>query len=331
MRLPLLLLLALPLSAAAQMNGSSFGNANYQVAQRQAQMANNFQRQTMERSMARMNSSSASSAAQRAQWAAKREERVAKQHAAELKATAELTRLAHRQDSLRLAHPAPNAIQTAARQKADEQALAQLTVKNYRDVFLPGQVMAAEEARSLPEKGMQDWVNISKELSDNAWWSKQDPAQLLAKVAAYRTSLTSLTTALLGFDPATAPKAERMPSTAALDAMRAKGAFDQQVATQFLQEAARVEKLGASMKLVSTLNDFNHDVAQAAARPEMQQNPQKLRNTVKSGLKDLNKAMDAYEMQMGGSQVLSYAQGTIEKCATTFLPKADKKAKKRAS
>lgn len=329
MRLPLLLLLALPLSAAAQMNGSSFGNANYQVAQRQAQMANNFQRQTMERSMARMNS--ATSAAQRAQWTAKREERVAQQHKSELKATAEFTRLARRQDSLRLAHPAPNALQTAARKKADDQALAQLAVKNYRDVFLPGQVMTAEEARSLPEKGMQDWGTISKELSDNDWWSKQDPAQLLAKVTAYRTTLTTLTTSLLGFDPATAPKPERMPSTAALDAMRAKGTFDPQVATQYLQAAARVEKLAASTKLVSALNDLNHDVAEAAARPEIQQAPQKLRNTVKSGLRDLNKAMAYYEMQTTQSPVLSYAQGTIEKCATTFLPKPAKNAKKRAS
>ena len=329
MRLPLLLLLALPLSAAAQMNGSSFGNANYQVAQRQAQMANNFQRQMMERSMARMNS--ATSAAQRAQWTAKREERVAQQHKSELKATAEFTRLARRQDSLRLAHPAPNALQTAARKKADDQALAQLAVKNYRDVFLPGQVMTAEEARSLPEKGMQDWGTISKELSDNDWWSKQDPAQLLAKVTAYRTTLTTLTITLLGFDPATAPKPERMPSTAALDAMRAKGTFDPQVATQYLQAAARVEKLAASTKLVSALNDLNHDVAEAAARPEIQQAPQKLRNTVKSGLRDLNKAMAYYEMQTAQSPVLSYAQGTIEKCATTFLPKPTKNAKKRAS
>ena len=329
MRLPLLLLLALPLSAAAQMNGSSFGNANYQVAQRQAQMANNFQRQMMERSMARMNS--ATSAAQRAQWTAKREERVAQQHKSELKATAEFARLARRQDSLRLAHPAPNALQTAARKKADDQALAQLAVKNYRDVFLPGQVMTAEEARSLPEKGMQDWGTISKELSDNDWWSKQDPAQLLAKVTAYRTTLTTLTTSLLGFDPATAPKPERMPSTAALDAMRAKGTFDPQVATQYLQAAARVEKLAASTKLVSALNDLNHDVAEAAARPEIQQAPQKLRNTVKSGLRDLNKAMAYYEMQTTQSPVLSYAQGTIEKCATTFLPKPAKNAKKRSS
>src|SRR5205823_5032440 len=124
----------------------------------------------------------------------------------------------------------PNALQTAARQKADDQALAQLTVKNYRDVFLLGQVMAAEEARSLPEKGSQDWQNITKELLDNAWWSKQDPTQLLGKITAYRTTLTTLTTNLLGFDPATVPKSEHMPSTAALDAMRAKGTFDPQVA-----------------------------------------------------------------------------------------------------
>ena len=328
MRLPLFLLLALPLSAAAQMNGSSFGNAQYQVSQRQAQMATNFQRQSMERSMARMSASS-SSRAQLAQWKEQREKRVAKQHEAELKATAELARLPRRQDSLRLARPAPNAIQTAARKKADEQALAQLTVKSYRDVFLPGQVMAAEEARSLPEKGMQDWQNISKELLDNAWWSKQDPAQLLAKVTAYRTTLTTLTTDLLGFDPATAPKAERMPSTAALDAMRAKGTFDQHVATQFLQEAARFEKVSSSTKLVSALNDFNREVAEAAARPEMQQNPQKMRNTVKSGFHDLNKAMARYELEMAQSQTLDYAQTTIEKCATTFLAKNDKSGKKR--
>lgn len=326
MRLPLLLLLALPLSAAAQMNGSSFGNAQYQVSQHQAQMANNFQRQVMERSMSRMNSSS--SRAQQAEWKAQREQRVAKQHEAELKATADLARLTRRQDSLRLVHPAPNAIQTAARKKADAQALAQLTVKNYRDVFLPGQVMAAEEARSLPEKGMQDWQNINKELLDNAWWSKQDPAQLLEKVTTARTTLTALTTALLGFDPATAPKAERMPSTATLEAMSAKGTFDPQVAAQFLQDAARVEKVSASTKLVSALNDFNHDVAEAAARPEMQQNPQKMRNAVKSGLNDLNKAMARYEAVMAQSSTLDYAQTTIAKYATTFLPK---NAKKRAS
>lgn len=324
MRLPLLLLLALPLSAAAQMNGSSFGNAQYQVAQRQAQMASDFQRQSMERSMARLNSSSFSRA-QLAEWKAQREKRVAKQQEAELKATAALARLARRQDSLRLVHPAPNAFQTAARKKADEQALAQLTVKNYRDVFLPGQVMAAEDARSLPEKGTQDWQNINKELLDNAWWSKQNSAQLLETVATYRTTLTSLTTALLGFDPATAPKAERMPSTAALEAMSAKGAFDQQVATQFLQDAARVEKVSASAKLVGALNDFNRDVAEAAARPEMQQNPQKMRNTVKSGLNDLNKAMARYEAAMAQSMTLDYAQTTIAKYATTFLPKNTKK------
>ena len=329
MRLPLLLLLALPLSAAAQMNGSSFGNSQFQVAQRQAQMANNFQRQTMERSMARMNSSS--SIAQRAQWTAQREKRVAKQHEAEQQATTALARLTRRQDSLRLVHPAPNAIQTAARKKADEQALAQLTVRNFRDVFLPGQVMAAEEARSLPEKGMQDWQKITTEMLDNDWWSKQDPTQLLSKITAYRTSLTSLTTELLGFDPATAPKPERLPSTAALDAMRTKGTFDPQVATQYLKESARVEKLGASPKLVSAINDFNRDVAEAAARPENQQNPQKMRNTVKSGLNDLNKAMARYELAMAQSPVLGYAQINIEKCASTFLPKNDKNAKKRAS
>ena len=327
MRVPLLLLLALPLAAAAQMNGSSYGNSQFQASQRQAQMSNDFQRRTMERSMERMNSSS-SSRAQLVQWKEQREKRVAKQQDAELKATAELAHLTRRQDSLRLVHPAPNAMQTATRKKADEQALAQLTVKNYRDVFLPGQVMAAEEARSLPEKGMQDWQNISKELLDNAWWSKQDNAQLLEKVTSYRTTLTSLTTALLGFDPATAPKAERMPSTDALAAMSTKGAFDPQVATQFLQDAARVEKVSASMKLVSALNDFNRDAAEAAARPETQQNPQKMRNTVKSGLNDLNKAMARYEAIMAQSGTLDYAQATIAKYATTFLPK---NAKKRAS
>ena len=329
MRIPLLLLLALPLPAVAQYGGSNYGNSQFQASQRQAQMSANFQRQTMDHMMSRMNSSP--SRAQQADWAAQREKRVAKQHEAEQKATGALARLAHRQDSIRLAHPGPNALQVAARRKADDQALAQLTVKSYRDVFLPGQVTAAEEARSLPAKGIQDWQTITKELTDNAWWSQQDPAQLPGKIAAYRTTLTALTTELLGFDPATAPKAERMPSTTALDAMRAKGLFDQQVATQFLQEAARFEKIAHSTKLVSALNDFNRELAEAATRPANQQNPQKMRNAVKSSLNDLNKGMARYELEMNQSQVLSYAQTTIEKCATSFLPKNDKSSKKRAS
>jgi hypothetical protein len=327
MRLPLLLLLALPLSAAAQMNGSSFGNSQFQASQRQAQMSMDFQRRTMERSMSRMNSASGP---QRVKLDADQKQQVAKQHEAEQKATVEFSRLARRQDSLRLVHPAPNALQTAARKKADEQALALLTVRNYRDVFLPGQVMAAEQARSLPAKGMEEWQNINKDLQDNAWWSKQDPAQLLEKVTAYRTTLTSLTTALLGFEPATAPKPQKLPSTSPLDAMVAKGPFDPQVATQFVQEAARVEKGANSTKLVSAINDFNRDLAEAAARPEFQQNPQKMRNTVKSSLNDLNKGMARYELEMGQSRMLDYAEITVNNYMAKYLPK-NEKAKKRAS
>ena len=330
MRLPLLLLLALPLTAVAQYGGSSYGNSQFQASQRQAQMSANFQRQTMDRMMTRMNSSS-SSGAQRVKWAADQEQQVAKQRAAEQQATVALTRLAHRQDSVRQGHPAPNALQTAARRKADDQQLALLTVRNYRDVFLPGQVLAAEQARSLPAKGMQDWQTISKDLLDNAWWSQQDPAQLLAKITAYRTTLTALTTDLLGFDPATAPKPEKLPSTKPLDAMVAKGPFDPQVATQFMQEAGRVEKEAKSTKLIGALNDFNREVAEAAARPEIQQNPQKLRNTVKSSLNDLNKGMARYEMEMSQSGVLSYAEITVRSYAAKYLPKNDKSAKKRAS
>lgn len=324
MRLPLLLFLALPLSAAAQMNGSSFGNSQFQASQRQAQMHRDFQRQTMERTMAR--SAASSTRAQLALSKEQREKRMAKQHEAELKATAELARLSRRQDSLRVANPAPNATQTAARAKADEQALAQLTVRNYRDVFLPGQVMVAEDARSLSEDGIRNWQSISKDLSDNDWWRKQDPAQLLAKVATYRTSLTALTTDLLGFDPAAAPKSLRIPSSATLEAM---STFDQQVATKYLQDVVRFEKEANSLRLVRILNDFNREVTEAAARPENQQDPQKMRSIVKSGMSDLNKAMLNYEMAMARSQLLNKAQTSITDYATRFLPKNDKSAKKR--
>ncbi|WP_201982985.1 hypothetical protein [Hymenobacter rubidus] len=329
LHLLLLLLLALPLHAAAQMNGSSYGNSQLQAAQRQAQMSNDFQRQVMERQLSRM--SSQASRAQLEQWAAQREQKIAKQHEAEQKATDDLARFAQRQDSLRRAHPSPNAQQAAARQQEDAQQLAVLTVRTYRDVFLPGQMLAAEQARTLSPKATQNWQAIDKDLLDNGWWSQQNPAQLLEKITAHRTALNALTTELLGFDPATAPKPERTPALSPLDAMRAKGPFDPQVATQFMVEAARVEKVAKSPGLVSAINEFNRRVSEAAARPEYQQNPQKLRSIVKSGLNAINKEMERYELEMYQSGVLNYAQTTLRNYAATYLPKNDKAARKRAS
>lgn len=61
----------------------------------------------------------------------------AKQQKQEQDATESLARLA--QEQRRQEHPAKNPQQAAAQQKADDKQLTLLAVKNYRDVFLPGQ------------------------------------------------------------------------------------------------------------------------------------------------------------------------------------------------
>ncbi|MDO7846671.1 hypothetical protein Q5H92_09910 [Hymenobacter sp. M29] len=329
MRLPLLLLLALPLPAVAQYT-TGFSNINPSGNNSMRQFSNGvnqanaiFQRQVAENRMARTyGRPQPLTAAQLQERAAQeqqlREKKVALHRAAEQHALDGLADYAHYQDSLRRAHPAATPQLAAAQEQADAQELARVKVKNYRDIFLPGQVLYAEQARLLSPSGVLAWETVNQALLDDAWWQKQEPAQVPGQLTAYRATLVALTTDLLGFDPATAPKPVRALSLDALEAMRANGPFDPQVADQYMQQAARAEKMATSTRLVGAVNEFNRLVSETTANA--QPNPQQLRNAVKSALRTVNKEMERYELEMAESEMLKHAQATVDKYATAYLP-----------
>lgn len=111
----------------------------------------------------------------------------AKQQKLEQEANESLARLTQQQRQ-RQEHPAKNPQQAAAQQKADDKQLTQLAVKNYRDVFLPGQVASALEAQQLSPSAQQTLRGLNDNLLNDAWWGKQDGAQLPAKIKPVATA-----------------------------------------------------------------------------------------------------------------------------------------------
>ena len=105
------------------------------------------------------------------------EKQQAHQQEAEAQATDYLAHFAEDQRNLRLAHPAADAQQAAAEQQEDARKLTTATVKAYREVFLPGQVLAVMQARALSPKSQRSWQAVHQDLLDKAWWGKQDAAQ----------------------------------------------------------------------------------------------------------------------------------------------------------
>ena len=105
------------------------------------------------------------------------EKQQAHQQEAEAQATDYLAHFAEDQRNLRLAHPAADAQQAAAEQQEDARELTTATVKAYREVFLPAQVLAVMQARALSPKSQRSWQAVHQDLLDKAWWGKQDAAQ----------------------------------------------------------------------------------------------------------------------------------------------------------
>ena len=250
------------------------------------------------------------------------EQQQAQQHEAEEQATDYLARFAQDQRSLRLAHPAADAQQAAAQQQEDAKQLTAVTVKTYREVFLPGQMTTALQALTLSTKGQQDLQNINKDLLDNAWWSKQEAASLNGKIAAHSNALAVLTAELLGFDIASPPPAPAPVSS--LDNMLAKDSFDQLAAAQIIREATAAEKVIAGDRLAKAVTEFKNLGILTASRPELQNDPTKLRNEVKASLRKVNKEMQRYNARVGMSGRLYNAQKAMLKSTAAYLAKNGK-------
>ena len=204
---------------------------------------------------------------------------------AEQEATEKLTRLAQEQQRKRQEHPAPNPQQAAAQQKEDDKQLALLAATYYRDVFLAGQLAKALQARSLSAPAQRDLQKLNDKLLKDEWWSKQEAAQLPANIKAYGDTLTTLVAGLLGFDLASPPPTPEQLAASRFEALRTNGKFDQAAAGQLVEEAALAEKILAGRGLAEAVVDFQK--LSTPARPELQNDPQKLRKETITSLRQV--------------------------------------------
>ncbi|MGI4867438.1 MAG: hypothetical protein ACRYFZ_26200 [Janthinobacterium lividum] len=244
----------------------------------------------------------------------------ATQQQAEQKAAAQLTQLTQEQQRRRQANPAPDAQLAAAQQQADAKQLAVLTVKTYREAYLPGQMLSALQSLALPAKTQQELQALNHDLLDNGWWSKE-AAQAPAKVAAYGNTLATLTTNLLGFELASPPPAPAPLATSALNEMLAKDSFDRLAAAQLIQTATQAEKRLAGARLALAVKDFQELGAKVAAIQEPQPDLKQQRNEVKKSLQRVNRELARYNAQVGNSGSLAQVQKAILKSTSDYLAK----------
>ena len=255
-----------------------------------------------------------------------RQQAQAKQQKLEQDATESLARLAQEQQRQRQEHPAKNPQQAAAQQKADDKQLTLLAVKNYRDVFLPGQLLTALDAQQLSPSAQQSLQNLNGSLLDDAWWSKQDDPQATGKVKAYGDTVAALTAGLLGFNFAAPPAKPAKFSVSSLNERLATDAFDQNAATQLMREAALAERLSAldSDNLAKAIQEFTALSAAVATDPALQSDPKKLRKEVQKSLRAFNKELVHYSMRIGASNQIYLAEKALRKSTSTYLAKNSK-------
>lgn len=244
----------------------------------------------------------------------------ARQQEAETKAAEQLAQLTQQQERRRQEHPAADAQQAAAQQQADAKQLAMLTVKIYRETFLPGQMLTALQSLSLSSKAQQDIQSVNQDLLDNDWWSKE-AAQAPAKVTAYGNTLAALTTDLLGFDLASPPPSPALLAATTLDEMLAKDTFDRLAAAQLIQMAAQAEKRLAGAQLAQAVKEFQDLGIKIAASQGEPQDLKKQRNEVKKSLQRVNRELMRYDMQVGNSGSLTQIHKAILKSTSDYLDK----------
>ncbi|MGI4873859.1 MAG: hypothetical protein ACRYFX_22080 [Janthinobacterium lividum] len=241
-----------------------------------------------------------------------------RQQQAEQKATDQLTQLTQQQQRRQ---PALDAQQAAAQQQADAKAVTVLTVKTYREVFLPNQLFAVLQSLTLTSQAQQDWQALNHELLSSVWW-KQQAAQAPASVAAHSATLVKLTTDLLGFDPATAPAAPAPLATAPLRELLASDRFDRFAAAQLLAAAAQADKRVAGAGLAQAVQEF-HALATslAASQPLTPAQAKQQRNQVKKSLHHVNQELARYQTHVGDTGSLKEARKSLLTATADYLAK----------
>jgi len=167
-------------------------------------------------------------------------------------------------------------------------------------VFLPGQVATALQAQQLSLQAQQQLRNLNENLTDKAWWKKQEGAQLTGSIKAYSDTLASFTASLLGFDLASPPSKPAPLSISRFHTQLATDVFDQNAANQLIQEAALNERLMAGEQLAKAVNDFSRLSASAISQ-ELQSNPKKLQQDVQASLRLVNKEIARYNARISAA------------------------------
>lgn len=249
----------------------------------------------------------------------------ARQQQAEQQANEQLTHLAQAQQRKQAEHPAPDAQQAAAQQREDAQQLKLLAVRNYQDVFLPGQVATALQSQLPSAQAQQNVHAFTQELLSSSWWKQQTSAQLSEKLATHQATLTALTHELLGAEPAAA--AVPTPLAAGqFDALLAADKFDHQATSQFLGAAAQADKRAVSPQLVEAIQQFTTVAAQAAAFSQRPASDQKaFRKQVQLTVKRVQKELVRYQARVGAPGQLFQMQRTIAQATAGYLAKNDLK------
>lgn len=244
-----------------------------------------------------------------------------KQQLAEQQATDKLAQLAQQQQRLREARPAASPELAAAQQKKDDKQLTVLAVRNYHDVFLPGQVNSARQAQQFSPNAQRALNRLHQNLTEKSWWKKQEAGgQLPGTIKTYGDTLRILTAGLLGFDLASPPPARPAPlsMSGVLNGL-AIHTFDQRVATQLMQDAALSEQLLASPELVKAVNAFFSLSTSAAASPELASNPKKLREQVQASLREVEAEVIRYYARLDGFTKIENAQKALLKSTEAYL------------
>jgi hypothetical protein len=242
-----------------------------------------------------------------------------KQRQAEQKATEQLAQLAQEQQRRQTAQPQPDEEQALAQKQADARELTRLSVKNYQEVFLPGQVQATLQSMVMSPAAGQRVQRIEQDLRNNAWWRGQNAAQAQQQLVAYSTELATLTSGLLGFDVSSTPAATVPLSMNLIQEQLAKNEFDQAVAGQLLQEAGRAERAATGMDLAQAVVELQKFASAAATSADYQQDPKKLRSEAKARMQRVRQELQRYHARIGSAGKVLEAQNAILKSTAAYL------------
>lgn len=243
-----------------------------------------------------------------------------KQQQLEKQANEKLAQLAHQQQQQRQLHPASDPQQAALQLQKDEQQLTQLAVKNYREVFLPGQIANALQVERLTQDEQYQFNTIKYKLLDKAWWKSQEPAQLATAVKAYGDTLTMLTGGVLGIDLTSPPVLPNPFSTSRLDAQLANDVFDKTAAMQLFQEAELTAKLIAGERLIKVITELRR-LSAVPTSPEGQSDYNKRRQELRECLHLIDDALERYYAKISSSTTINNAKKALMKSTEAYANK----------